>query len=93
MTTPTSWRDRIKVHPAADLFPMMSPDELKTLGEDIAKHGLQSRIAVLCTGNDVLLLDGRNRMDAMEAAGLAFDSRVTPRYGAGLFIDGDHQLI
>ena len=36
---PQSWRDVIKVHPAADLFPMMSPDELKTLGEDIRANG------------------------------------------------------
>ena len=28
---------RDQVHPAADLFPMMSPDELKALGEDIKK--------------------------------------------------------
>jgi hypothetical protein len=28
-----SWRDLIKVHPAADLFPTMSDDELDGLGE------------------------------------------------------------
>jgi len=29
---PTSdWRSVIKVHPAADLFPMMSPEELRAL--------------------------------------------------------------
>ena len=39
-TQPTSWRDQINVHPAADLFPMMTPDELKALGEDIKKNGL-----------------------------------------------------
>ena len=37
----------IKVHPAADLFPMMTPDELKALGEDIKKNGLELR---LCSG-------------------------------------------
>ena len=30
-----TWRDMLEVHPAADLFPMMAPDELKALGEDI----------------------------------------------------------
>ena len=39
-TEPKSWRDVIKVHPATDLFPMMSPDELKALGEDIRQNGL-----------------------------------------------------
>ena len=34
-----SWRD-IPIHPAADLFPLMAPDELKALGEDIKKNGL-----------------------------------------------------
>ena len=46
-TTPSkSWRDVINVHPAADLFPMMSPDELKTLGEDQSER--------LCPPNRVL---------------------------------------
>ena len=40
---PKSWRDVIKVHPAADLLPMMSPDELKTLGEDIKANGFVER--------------------------------------------------
>jgi hypothetical protein len=36
-----SWRDHIKVHPAADLFPMMSDEELKALGERIKKNGMK----------------------------------------------------
>ena len=27
---PKSWRDVLPVHPAADLFPLMAPDELKS---------------------------------------------------------------
>ena len=34
-----SWRDVYEVHPAAELFPMMSTEELKALGEDIKKNG------------------------------------------------------
>jgi hypothetical protein len=41
-----SWRDDFPVHPAADLFPLMSPDELRALGEDIIKDGLTSRIVL-----------------------------------------------
>ena len=43
-TEPKSWRDVITIHPAADLFPMMSPDELKALGEDIRRNGMTAPI-------------------------------------------------
>src|SRR5215216_2203690 len=36
-----SWRDVLPVHPAADLFPMMSPEDLRALGEDIKANGLK----------------------------------------------------
>jgi DNA-binding Lrp family transcriptional regulator len=76
MTTGTvkkSWRDDLPIHPAADLFPLMSPDELKVLGEDIKKNGLLSRVAAI-PGDDgkPILIDGRNRLDAMELVGLRF---------------------
>lgn len=61
-----SWRDVLPIHPAAELFPMMSPDELKALGEDIKKHGLHQS-AVAYHGK---LIDGRNRLDAMELVGI-----------------------
>jgi hypothetical protein len=70
-----SWRDVIEVHSAADLFPMMTADELKALGEDIKKNGLTSPIvlwSVLKANRpQYSLLDGRNRLDAMEATGLS----------------------
>jgi hypothetical protein len=72
-----SWRDHIRVHPAAALFPMMSDDELKMLGEDIKKHGLTDYICFWFPTKDGYekleggyLLDGRNRLEAMERAGL-----------------------
>jgi hypothetical protein len=68
---PKSWREQIKVHPAADLFPMMTPDELKALGEDIKENGLMVSVAVTRAGNGPWsLVDGRNRLDAAELVGL-----------------------
>jgi len=67
-TAGRSWRDVLPVHPAAELFPLMSPDELRELGEDIKNRGLQ--IPILIRGDE--LLDGRNRLDAMELVGVPF---------------------
>jgi hypothetical protein len=66
--TAGGWRDHIKVHPAADLFPLMSEPELRELGEDIKANGLRASI-VLFKGK---LLDGRNRLNAMELVGIRF---------------------
>jgi len=76
---PKSWRDDIPIHPAADLFPLMSSDELRETSADIEKNGLQLPIAIiekrqpradgrLCVGDPCVpeLLDGRNRLDAIE---------------------------
>ena len=70
-----SWRDVIKVHQAAELFPKMTDAELEVLGKDIAKNGLTSPIAVtakLSYGWAYQLLDGINRLDAMERVGFQF---------------------
>jgi hypothetical protein len=80
MTT-SDWRSLIRIHPAADLFPMMSPDDLRVLGEDIKANGL-SKVVVTCDGQ---LLDGRNRLDAMELAGLPIRAKTDSRYGVNLF--------
>lgn len=54
-----------EVHPAAELFPMMSDDELQRLANDIGENGLNNPV-VLYGGQ---LLDGRNRAKACEIAG------------------------
>lgn len=68
-----TWRDLIKVHPTADLFPMMTHQELLELGEDIKARGLRSPIVLLDATDECpvcRLLDGRNRLAAMELVGL-----------------------
>ena len=60
-----TWRDTYKVHPAADLFPMMSDTELDALAGDIKTYGLREPIKM--RGDE--LLDGRNRLEAAERIG------------------------
>jgi hypothetical protein len=81
----TGWRDVLRVHPACALFPLMGPDELRVLGEDILKNGMTSPIVIWFPGegrhpNNIgtkhinemngVLLDGRNRLDALEMVGI-----------------------
>jgi hypothetical protein len=69
------WRKHLPVHPAAELFPLMSEAELKDLAEDIRTNGLQTPI--LSWSDDacsVMLLDGRNRLDALAQLGLLYET-------------------
>lgn len=54
-----------EAHPAAELFPMMPPDELAALAADIEANGLRLPIVM----HKGLVLDGRNRLLACEKAG------------------------
>jgi hypothetical protein len=78
-----SWRDALPIHPYANAFPMMSESELKEMGKKIKKYGLQLTVAIWDSGVNTepryWFLDGRNRLDAMEMAGLA------PRLGLPAF--------
>jgi hypothetical protein len=68
-----SWRDVLPIHPAAELFPLMSSEELRELGADIKANGLKNPIVLWFPdheSNKPELLDGRNRLDAMDAAGI-----------------------
>ncbi len=58
---------QIKVHPAAELFPMMSEEELQGLTDDIHKNGLSESIVLWHDGR---LLDGRNRLEACNRLGI-----------------------
>ena len=61
--------EKLTVHPAAALFPMLQDDELQSLAEDIKANGLINPI-VLCEG---AILDGRNRLEACAIAGVEPD--------------------
>jgi hypothetical protein len=95
-----SWRDTIKIHPATNLLPMMSEAELRILGEDIKRNGLRDAIVLWRedTSREIApvryLLDGRNRLDAMELVGLPVvdgngDLVVEARYRFGKDSDPD----
>jgi hypothetical protein len=68
----TKWRDILPVHPAADALPLLSPAELAELAADIKENGLREAPVVIYDGDVRVLLDGRNRLDALELAGLTF---------------------
>jgi site-specific DNA-methyltransferase (adenine-specific) len=54
----------VKIHPVANLFPLLAGAELQALADDIAEHGLQE--AIVMQGD--VLLDGRNRLAACKLA-------------------------
>ena len=62
---------RVRAHPAADVFPLLSKDEITALAADIRTNG--QRLPVLLQQADDgadLVLDGRNRLLACDEAGL-----------------------
>jgi hypothetical protein len=67
----SKWRESYKVHPAADVFPMLKGDELTALVADIKANGLRQPIVM---SDDELLCDGRNRLEAMELAGVSTEN-------------------
>jgi transposase-like protein len=83
------------VHPAADKLPMMSDDEIEELAKDIAENGLQQPIILWRDNRDAVngssgpfpsfVLDGRNRLAALERLGFA-DPRKA-RIGRGTQTD------
>lgn len=56
----------IKIHPAANMFPMMSEEEFRTLKEDLKLRGLEKPIEVDEQGR---ITDGRNRWKALKELG------------------------
>lgn len=62
------------VHPAANIFPMMSDAEIQELAADIRAHGLRERVR-LYRGQ---LLDGRNRVKACQIAEVPVKTHTLP---------------
>jgi hypothetical protein len=44
---PFSWRDVISIHPAADMLPLLSEEELRELADDIRVNGLRHRAVLI----------------------------------------------
>ncbi len=62
---------RYRVHPAANIFPMLDEDALADLAEDIAMHGLREPVYLFRDPQmGEVLLDGRNRLAACEMLGI-----------------------
>jgi hypothetical protein len=75
----TSWRDLIKVHPAADAFPMMSFRTKRDPTRGYQGERRRTQIATWVAADRVVGSDGRNRSDAMAAAGYTSSFATTSR--------------
>src|SRR4051812_19411033 len=64
-----TWRQALKVHPWASKFPLIEKDELAVLAADIAQHGLRERVQWTVIKDRKVLVDGRNRLSALELNG------------------------
>lgn len=60
----------LPVHPAADIFPMLSDEELDDLAADIKANGLLQPIVIAKVEGAWTLVDGRNRREACRRAGV-----------------------
>jgi hypothetical protein len=65
-----SWRKVVPPHQLAEL-PPLPPEELKSLADDIREHGIRNEITIYRDEHSLFVLDGCNRLDAAELAGLS----------------------
>lgn len=56
----------MKIHPLCEMWPVLPDDQLAELAEDIKANGLRQKILIY----DGQVIDGRNRLMAMERAGI-----------------------
>jgi ParB-like chromosome segregation protein Spo0J len=77
LDAPHDQRTTWPVHPAAELFPLLSDDELQELAEDIRTNGLHEPVWLYDDPeHGRMLLDGRNRSRACELAGVPVETRL-----------------
>lgn len=62
--------NRIEAHPDAAIFPMMSQEELADLAADIKENGQRFPIIIGKHEEREVIVDGRNRFEACEIAGV-----------------------
>jgi hypothetical protein len=66
-----SWREVLKVHPAADKLRPASDDERRALRGDLKEHGqIEPVLLFTIDGGPTLLGDGRTRLDLLEDNGV-----------------------
>jgi hypothetical protein len=65
------WRDRVRVHPSAEEYPLIEGDEFEAFRKDIRDNGLEDKVQVFRDedGDHLVVWDGRNRCNALEANG------------------------
>jgi hypothetical protein len=72
----SKWRTKWKVHPVADILPMLTNDELDEMANDIKTNGQKFPIT---RDADGVILEGRNRLEACERAGVEPQFETLPK--------------
>ena len=72
-----AWRNILPVNPACEIIPAYDDSKLIELGRDLkASGGMKIPVIVLVQPDDIALLDGRSRLDALCHVGIKFEIKV-----------------
>ena len=75
------WRAIYKVHPTAALFPPLKPEPLRELASHIKAHGLSDKVRLWTDSEgNIWVIDGLNRLDALDMIGITPDSSTWADY-------------
>jgi hypothetical protein len=81
------WRDWLAIHPAAELFAPLDAKDLDALAGDIKQHSLRTPVSIIKSESGFILVDGRNRLDALALLGRKIeinDSRIFQHLSADI---------